>query len=288
MVKAYSFICLIFILLSCKHEAPVLSNEESNQVVLKYVSDTIENRHVVLEVFDGVVNELAPTGHQEARRIQLKALESTHLIRVESGGFSIPRDGHPDFRTRYGDSLLLRSQSFAFPSGNINRGRYFGKGVVSGGIAMTSRFWSETATAVLSQQSSMNIGGNAVFNRGTRQMTVDIEVYYTQEQSSKNQLHLALTESNIKEKQAGLGDNYNHNNILCDLFLGLDGEAISAPTTKGTQINRRYTFYIKQTYNRNRYGNGLDPKPENFELIAFVTQDSGRIETANRIPITIN
>jgi hypothetical protein len=287
MPRITILIATLALLFGCKHEPVVEKPSTQDNQGTKYASRTPQLRHAVLELFGGVISGSDPIGHQTARQIKLDHPNLTHVIRVDAGPFSRPQSKYPDFRTPFGDSLLKRSGAVAFPAGTVNRATYFGKSMSGSSAAMMQQFWESTITAVISQTSGLNIGGEAEYDKNSRRLTIELELYYIRDDLRSNQLHLALTESNIMQPQVGGGSNYNHDFVLCDLLTGLEGHEILEDRTKGASIRRQYDFTLPTTFNYNADGNGLDPKPHNFELIAFVTQDHGRIETAVEIPITI-
>ena len=124
MYKLLTYSCLFLALLSCKHE-PIIEHCNGGQCGSVYVTHEPQPRHVVIELFDGLMNQYSHDAREDVRNIQLDNPTLVHVIRVDCGGFSIPRGGYPDFRTPFGDSLLLRSKALAFPCANINRGEYW-------------------------------------------------------------------------------------------------------------------------------------------------------------------
>lgn len=229
--------------------------------------DTLEHpRNVVLEEFTGIYCGFCPYGHQIAHSIDSANPGRVSIIGIHSSDtYSQPGSAaHPDFRTQWGLNLQSFSGLTGFPSGMVNRTIYGGKKAMS-------RFDWEAATDSIFElgNSEVNIGMRSLWNESTRTLSIDVELYYHEEQNLFNKLNLAITESNVIGYQGGSqgGASYSHAHVLRDLI-----SAVEANSWSGVKVDDIVTGEL-QTFNF-EYVVDAGWDIENCELVAFVTKFS--------------
>lgn len=235
--------------------SPILLSGQYN-----YVSTQAQNRTVVMEEFTGVNCGFCPQGHVIAQEIADNN-PGTVLINIHAGSFANPRAGQPDFRTNHGTAVNNGFGVTGYPSGMVNRYNG-GAGLVAGRGS-----WSGYSDQIKSLPSPVNVGMVSRFDSDSRELTVDVELFYTSDAPEANNfVSVVLLENGVIGYQAnydlpaGGVNNYEHNHILRDkLHSYTYGDTIYT-TTAGTYEKRTYTYTVPQSF-----------KIENCDVAAFVS-----------------
>ncbi len=251
------------------------------------VSHTPENKNVVLEEFTGIHCPYCPDGHRIAQQIQDAHPDDVILINVHTGSYANPGAGEPDFRTPFGAALASQSHLAGYPAGTVNR-HYFGysqSGSPSGATALGRAQWNGAANVILGQTSYCNIALEADVDVQTREMTVNVEVYYTADAPvNSNYINVALLQDNVEGPQAGASNfnpsqvlpngNYNHMHILRHLITGQWGDEVTT-VTQGTLVQKQYTYTLPADIN------GVDLELGNIRIVGFITEGHQEIITGS-------
>lgn len=247
------------------------------------VSQSPDNKNVVLEEFTGIYCTFCPDGHKRAQAIKTANPDDVVLINIHTGGYADPNGSDPDFRTPFGSALANQSGLQGYPSGTVNRHVFSG-----GSTALGRGDWAGSSTIILGQASYANVALEASLDLDTRELTVDVEVYYTGDGSATNKLNVALLQNGIEGPQTGMSanpsqvlpnGNYEHNHMLRHLLTGQWGDEITT-TTSGTLIQRQYTYTIPANLNGIAYELG------NLEIVAFLAEGNQEIITGAEGPIS--
>ena len=254
------------------------------------VSTAPSNKSVVLEEFTGIKCVYCPDGHKIANNIKsANTPGKVILVNIHTGGYAAPSGSEPDFRTAEGNAIAAISTMgiTGYPTGSMNRHIYQGTA-----IAMSRGVWAQYATQTLGQPSYVNVALQGTLNVTTRQLTVNVEVYYTgASTASTNNLTVMLLENDVVGPQTG-GTNfnptqvnpdgtYNHQHMLRKVLnTSAMGEVIS-PTTSGTLITKQYTYTIPAQFVNNA------PQLGNLEIAAFVAESNTEIISGAYGPITL-
>ena len=235
------------------------------------VSTAPQKKKAVIEEFNGIHCQFCPDGHRITENIYNSDPENVIIVNVHAGSLSVPGPGEPDFRTVWGNSLANLSGLTGYPSAMINRQRYFGEDEMGMGRGM----WANAAAVLLQQDAAANVALEADIDVQNRQMTVDVEIYYTANANeSTNFLNIVLTQGNVRGVQDGLGENidkvddegyYIHDHALRDMFTGQWGDTIYT-TSAGTLVQKQYTFDIPAIYSN------VDVDLGELEVVAFLTE----------------
>ena len=244
------------------------------------VSQTAENKNVVLEEFTGIHCQYCPDGHHRAQLIQDSYPDDVVLINIHTGYYANPGAGEPDFRTQLGNNIASEFGVSYFPSGMVNRHIFSGSSPVMG-----RGDWSSAANTILLQSAYCNIALEADVDIQTRVMTVDVEVYYTADAPvSSNFINVALLQDNIEGPQVNGSSNpdqvlpngkYNHMHMLRHLITGQWGDEVTT-VTQGTLIQRQYTYTLPADIN------GVDLDLGNIQIVGFVAEGHQEIITGNK------
>ncbi len=238
------------------------------------VSTSPQNKKVILEDFTGIACVYCPAGHAEAQSLMDENPGNVFAINIHTGNFA---NGTPNFKTPYGDAIAAQSGLLGYPSGTINRHVFPGRGMTSGGTAMTGSHWRKSTNEMLLEESPVNIAVEASIDLNSRLLTVHVEAYYTNDSSEQtNMLNIALLQNNTLGPQTGggMGDNYNHMYRLVELITGQWGETINT-TTSGTFVDRTFTYTIPAEYN------DVPAILEDMEIVAFIADTTQEIQSGN-------
>lgn len=230
------------------------------------VSTSPQNRTGILEEFTAINCPICPQGHVVAANLLAANPGDFIVVGVHGGGLAVPSGNQPDFRTTWGNSLWSYYGVNAQPLGVMNRTPYNGQLV----IGRTN--WPNALSANLGTSSPANIGAATQFDAATRDLTVNVEVYYTAAGSGGNDhLSVLLTESDIIGYQASGGANYSHMHVLRSFISPLWGDEL-LNNGQGTLEQRTYTFNVPLGWNI-----------DNCHVVAFVGEYQGQIHNAVEI-----
>lgn len=213
------------------------------------VSTDVQKKNIVLEEYTGIHCVYCPQGHAIAQALKDENPGDVLLINIHTGGYAIPNAGEPDFRTEFGDAIAGQSNLTGYPSGSVNR-HVFPDLASAGGTAMGRGSWTTAAGRILVEDSPVNVGASTSYNAATRELTVNVELYYTSDSPEpSNFINVALLQSNILGPQTGggAGNNYVHKHMLRYLITGQWGEEITT-VSQGTLVERTYIYTIPDNY----------------------------------------
>lgn len=214
------------------------------------VGTTPTNKNAILEELTGKTCQYCPDGHKRADQILAANPGRVVVLNIHTGGYA---SGTPNYRTAWGDYVGSLFSVSGYPTGAVNR-TDFGSGV------MHSRGdWATNTATILAQPSPVNVGANATIDLDTRQVTVDVEAYYTSNgPGSTNRIHVIMTQNNIEGPQTGASTwypamvlpngNYLHNKMVRYAFTPNAGDAIST-ITSGSLYTNQYTYTVPTQIN---------------------------------------
>ena len=242
------------------------------------VSTQVEKRNVLIEEFTGVGCGYCPDGHARANAICAQYPDHAWAINIHAGGYA----SGSGYETTDGDDIHTEYQSeiSGYPCGVVNRGSVQDRGQ-----------WAGTAASVRNQDSPVNIAATATIDPMTRQLDINVEVYYTGSQSATtNYLNVALVQNNIIGPQSNYG-NYNpdyiegnlyrHMHMLRDMITDPWGDAITS-LTAGTFYEMSYTYSLPASIGAVTIGDFAD-----LEIIVFMNESHRNVITACKADVTV-
>jgi len=239
-----------------------------------FVSTTPSNKNVILEEFTGRICSNCPAGHRVAGEIANANQGRVFLINIHTGDFAPTT--HPNYNTPFGAEIASKAGANFFPSGTVNRHLFSGQNTVLNG----SR-WLNSTNTILNESSYVNIAAQSTINSVTRELVVNVEIYYTGNSPVvTNKLNVALLQNNMLGAQTGMNGNpsqiingkYNHQHMLRHLLTGQWGEDIT-PATQGTFISKQYTYTVPA------HLNGIDYDLPDLEIVVFIAEGEQEIIT---------
>lgn len=244
----------------------------------RFVSETAQNRKALLEEYTGIHCGYCPDGHRIAAGLAEKYPDDLFLINVHAGSYANPSAGEVDLRTQYGDALVSNAGVDGFPSGSVNRHVFSGKVT-----ALSRGAWATNVPKILDMPSYVNIAAKGTLDWETRQLTVTVQLYYTETATvASNFLNVAITQNNIIGTQSGASSNpaqvlpggkYVHHHALRDLLTGQWGEEITT-VEKGDFVEKTYTATLPEII-RN-----VDLELIDIQVVAFVTETRNEVMNA--------
>ncbi len=233
------------------------------------VVTTPQHTNVVLEEYTGIHCGYCPDGHVRAEALADANPGRVVLVNVHAGGYAVPSAGEPDFRTAFGDNLANEMGVSGYPSGTINRKIFSEIGSIP---AMSRSAWAYAAHQLFPTQSPVNVAFSTVFDTTTRELSVMVELYYTQNSTvNSNYLQVALLENHVFGYQSdyanGTQYNYDHKHILRHLLTGQWGLEIST-TTQGSVFNDTIIYTVPVDYDIS-----------NCDVAVYVSEDHFNIYT---------
>lgn len=240
-----------------------------------------ENKNVVLEEFTGIHCVFCPDGHAIAQGIYNAHPGDVVLLNIHQGSYAVPTGSEPDFRTPFGDAIAGQSGLLGYPAGTVNR-HLFPNWSQGSGTAMSRGSWTAASNQILAAPSYLNVGLVSTIVLSTRQLIVEVEVYYTDDSPySTNLLNVAILQNNILGPQTGggAGNNYVHKHMLRHFLTGQWGVEISE-TSAGTLYAHTFTYEIPEDYN------DVEVVLENLDIVAYVSETHQEIISGSSGDIT--
>ncbi|MBT6747097.1 MAG: Omp28-related outer membrane protein, partial [Flavobacteriales bacterium] len=233
---------------------------------------------VVLEEYTGIHCGYCPDGHVIAGDIQASDPDRVILINIHAGTYAVPSGSEPDFRTAYGEDLATQAGVTGYPAGTVNRHIFTGNTATT----LNRGAWTNAAADVLEEATSVNVGLESTWDSINGELTINVEVYYTNSSDeSTNNLHVAILENGLEGPQTDYGPynaanvlpngNYVHGHVMRDMITGLNGESIST-TSAGSLYATSYTYSVDPAWNIS-----------NCDIVAFVTETQEEILNGTEI-----
>lgn len=232
------------------------------------------HKNAILEEFTGIHCGYCPDGHAIAQSIIDNNPGRAFTIALHQGSFASPATGEPDYRTIFGDPLANQTGLTGYPSGTVNRHLFSGSATALGRGA-----WSAACDQIMKEVSPVNIGISSQYEASTRQLTIQVELYYTSNAiTTSNFINVALTQDSIYGPQTngGAGNNYRHMHMLRHMITGQWGDEVTT-TTLGSIVSRTYTYTVPEAYNN------IPAVVENMKVVAFVTKDHQELYTGDQV-----
>ena len=212
------------------------------------VVTTPQFKSVVLEEFTGIHCQYCPDGHVIAQALQDANPGKVVLVNLHQGGYAVPSGAEPDFRTTFGNPIAAIAGVNSYPAGYVNRHVYPN---IEATMGLGRGSWNAAANEVMSQQSPVNVGFNSSYNSGTGELTVNVELYYTQNSSvADNFIQVAFLENHLigfQQLTSGTNPSYDHKHVLRHFITGQWGDIVNT-TSQGTLVQRTYVYTVPATY----------------------------------------
>lgn len=253
-------------------------------------STSVENKNALLEEFTGIYCTFCPDGHVIAKNLKQTHGNDFYVVKYHTGGYANPSGGDPDFRTSFGGQIAGQTDLTGYPAGTVNR-TVFPALQQGNGTAMGRGGWSNAVDQILAETAYVNLAVEASVDEQTRELTVQVDYYYTgNSPSATNKLNVVLMQHNIEGPQTGASTfnpssilsngMYNHVNMVRHLLTGQWGVDITSTTTGSTNLET-YTYTIPADLNNIDYILG------NLEVVAFIAEDQQTVANVSGAEVTV-
>lgn len=236
------------------------------------VPTNVQKRNILLEEFTGISCGNCPDGHLVAKTLQKSHPDNIYVVAIHSGHYAEPFEGAPDFRIDAGEELdaYFEAYNYGYPGGMINRHKFEGEPLT----VFNRGAWIKSAKAIHQEDALVNLSLTSSFDAQNRLVNIQIEGYCPMDVSPNltPMLSVLWTQSNILGYQngGGAGNEYNHAHMLRGYVTPTFGELIEN-FGKETYFQKTYTFNLPTDIK------GIEVKPEDIEIIAFVSDGQGEI-----------
>ncbi len=222
-------------------------------------------RTALLEKFTAINCGNCPAASSASNVLATAYGEDLVRINVHGGGLANPSGSQPDFRTTEGTALWNQFNVFFQPQGSINRQ-----------ALQQANGWSTSIQVVLAELSPVNIGLASNFDAGTQTITVEVELYYTNDSpAGEDRIHVALTQDHIfgyqQDYTNGAQANYDHRHVLRDYFTAIDGDPVTT-TMMGAFVSRMYSLVVPTTWSL-----------AELDVVAFVADTGGEVHQVRSV-----
>ncbi len=221
---------------------------------------------VVMEEFSGVRCINCPEGHEQAQALLDAYPDRFATLTIHAGFLSAP---YPETQTDYvlsvGETLYDFLGTEAVPAASIDRITFDGENAPT--ILVPSK-WAARVTQQLDVTTPVNVYLYYDYNEGTRNLSVYVQMQYTQAVSTEHYLSVALSESHIIDAQlipeegGKVQTDYEHNHVLRALLTPATGQVLGASKELGRVIVQTFDFNIPQDWNSSY-----------IEIVAFVHEN---------------
>ena len=258
--------------------------EEEGDAVSISAPTQVQNRNALVEEFTGVGCQFCPDGHDRVSALMRDNPGRAFGINVHTGMYA------SRYTTEFGTALDDQADVGGYPAGTVNRHVFQGLSQRSG-TAMSRGGFVNAASQIMAQTSCANIAAKATINQSSRQLTVEVAVYYTSESAqSTNYINVALLQDSIwgpqsinqnldPEQYDPVTGKYCHQHMLRHLVTGQWGDAISVST--GKQITKKYTYTIPEKISDE------DVILKHLDVIVFLAEGHQEVITACKAKITL-
>lgn len=237
------------------------------------VSTIPSNQKIVLETICSTSEGYSPTGHYIADSLYQNYNGKVTWVNFASNSFA-PLQNSFDFRTNGGNEFEAWVNPMAFPTGTVQRTKpYYLNDTI---IDMDRRKWKGKIDSLILQPSLVNIAMNSEIDVSTRILTVNVEIYYTQQQASgiTHLLNVGMLQDHIEAPQINYlnanpsailpNGNYLHKNVFRGYINnnGAWGDSIDA--SQSGVITKTFQYTIPQNINN------IAVILENLKFYAFI------------------
>jgi hypothetical protein len=271
------------LLSSCKEVGPDINlggnaNAVSDTTYVESPVATPELKNVVIEEFTGVRCPNCPQGHQVIASIKASNPErivavSLHPINSLGAPYAFSVQ---DFKNQKAQSLFdYLGQIGLEPAAGIDRKLFSGES----NILLDKNKWITCANQQLAQTSPVNLLLSKSYDSVSRELTMIVELHYTDTVPESNKLTLLLTESNIVTAQLDgsiIDTFYTHKDVMRDVITDITGDVITQSLGAGRVVRKVYKKVLDVVW-----------KPENMHVVAYVHEylNSKRIYQGKEIEV---
>lgn len=234
------------------------------------VSTEVSNKKVLVEEYTGIHCGYCPQAHKIVAEMIKAQGDNVYAVAIHAGSYAVPGSDEPDFRISEGVELNNHFDISGYPAGMVNRQRFMEE---YPSPVCNRDLWATFARMECQEAALVNLWMSSSYNPDNRQLTVDVEGYYTDDvDANENFLTVVVTENNIMGPQSGsgVGSEYMHQHMARAYLTPALGESITN-CRKGEYFSRQYIYDVPETIN------GVAVNPAELEVVAFVCESDENV-----------
>jgi len=246
----FLILSLFFSIHSCKAIGPEVDfgkNKKDGLLLDSTYTETpviAELKNVVLEEFTGVQCLNCPTAHVFLEN--LKKQNPGRMVGVSLHS-NFQDDSYPSTKQILTSDEAQKIENYLVfpgykPNGAVNR--KYNDVATPTSLCVDYFNWQGYVNTELASTTPVNIILQKTFNTATRELTLDVELHYTQALTEKNKLSIFLLEDSIVTAQLkpnnSVDSNYVHDNIYRTSITDFLGDKIISTPTAGMVVKRIY------------------------------------------------
>jgi hypothetical protein len=243
------------------------------------------DKNAILEELTGKTCQFCPDGHKLAQQIKDANPGRVAVLNIHTGGYAA---GTPNYRSTWGDYVGGLFSVSGYPTGAVSRTDY------GAGVMHNRSLWNSNTNTTLAQASPVNVGATATIDLDTRQISVDVEAYYTSAgPGSANRINVVIMQNNIAGPQTGgstynpsqmlpNGD-YNHMHMVRHTLTPNAGDNI-------TSISATSLYTNNYSYTAPTQINNIPVNLPDLEIVVYVSEgtSTGKIITGDYASLSFN
>jgi hypothetical protein len=203
------------------------------------VSTLPQNKKAVLEEMTGTGCPNCPAGHTEATNLLTNNPGKLIVIAYHPSNSNYT-SGDPmasTYAAAFYTSPFISASNRFMPSAIINRRAW------NGGDRIQDRTaWAGCVSTILTEASPLNVGVSSEYNTTSKILTINSEVYFTDNVNDNLTIYCMLIEDGIIATQSGGTSPYTHNHVFRKATVAQWGDPVSAPTTSATLKSFSFTL----------------------------------------------
>jgi hypothetical protein len=257
--------CTLCAVQSCKEVGPDIDLHGNNTVSdTTYVESPVaspETKNVLIEYFTGVECPNCPQGDQIVATIKTQypgqiAAIAYHPINFLGTAYPFSKQ---DLQNQTSQTVFDYLVQVGFePAGAVDRQLFSGEN----SILLDKSYWAGFATQEIAVATPVNVLLSKTYDSINRQLTIVVELHYTQTVTQANDLTIALTENNIVTAQLNgsvIDTNFIHNDVLRAIVTNATGTPITQTLVAGRVVRNVYQTMLDAAWNAS-----------NMNILAFV------------------
>lgn len=245
------------------------------------------NKKVVIEEFTGISCGYCPFGHKTCNNIANKYSGEVFIVNVHYGDFAPTTPATTDYTTAFGNGIGSQAGAnhVGFPCASVNRHKFTGTY-----LAMEPSSIETYVKQELVKTSPVNLAIDFTFDYDTKELSILVEVYYTEAAASSRKLNIALLQDWIKGPQADNGNfnpdyitgdgMYMHMHMLRHFITGQWGIDLPADTA-GAFWDSTFKYTMPEKFK------SIPVVNYNMSILAFIAENQKEIITADKKTIQL-
>lgn len=231
------------------------------------VTTEVQNKKVLVEEFTGIHCGYCPYAHAIVAELLKAQPDKVYAIAFHTGSFAVPGSDEPDYRLSKSAVINDYFGITGYPSGMINRQRF------TDYIICSRTMWAAYAHMQSQEVAPVNLWMASSYDSLSRELTIDIEGYYTADVDADfNLLNVMVTENNVMGPQrgGGLGDEYIHQHMIRGYVTDTWGDTITN-CKKGEYFSRQYKYVVPEKIH------DVELNPAEFEVVVFLSENEENV-----------